>query len=169
MVVVPKPDGNIRICTDFTRLNENVHRESHILPSMEHLLATIHGATIFSKLDANSGFYQIPLAEASQPLTTFITPFGRFCYRRLPFGISSAPEHFQRRMSALLEKLDGTICVMDDILVFGATPEEHSKRLEAVLKRLADAGVTLNNEKVPIQQRDNSLLWLPDRKRWHTA
>ena len=75
-----------------------------------------------------------------------------------------SPRHFQRRMSALLEKLDSTICVMDDILVFGATPEEHNKRLAAVLERLADTGVTLNNE-VSIQQKGNSLLWLPDRKR----
>ena len=64
MVVVPKPDGEIFICTDFTRLNENVRRERHILPFTEHLLATIQGTTIFFKLNPKSGFYQILLAEA---------------------------------------------------------------------------------------------------------
>lgn len=147
MVIVPKTDGNIRICADCTRLNENIRRERHILPSIEPVLGNIQGATVFSKLDANSGFHQIPLAEASQLLTTFITPFGRFCYRRLPFGISSAPEYFQRRMMTLLEHLKGVICVMDDILVFGSNQEEHDDRLIAVLKRLEQAGVTLNDTK----------------------
>lgn len=144
MVVVPKPNGSLRICGDFTRLNESIRRERHILPSVEHLLASIQGAKFFSKMDANSGFHQIPLEEASQRLTTFITPLGRFCYRRLPFGISSAPEYFQKRMMEVLEGLAGVICMMDDILVFGATQEEHNRRLQAALERLEKAGITLN-------------------------
>ena len=73
MVIVPKPNGSLRICGDFTHLNECVRCERHILPSVEHLLASIQGAKLFSKLDANSGFHQIPLDEASQVFTTFIT------------------------------------------------------------------------------------------------
>ena len=76
MVVVPKPDGRVRKCTDFTRLNQSVRRERHMLPSIEHLLADVQGATYFSKLDANSGFHQVPLDSESQLLTTFITPSG---------------------------------------------------------------------------------------------
>ena len=92
MVVVPKSNGDVRVCGDFTKLNPSIQRERHILPSVEHLLANIGNATVFSKLDANSGFHQIiPLDEASQRLTTFITPSGRYCYCRLPFGISTAP------------------------------------------------------------------------------
>ena len=154
MVVVPKTDGNVRICANFTRLNDSVRRERHMLPSIEHLLSSVQGARLFSKLDANSGFHQIPLAENSQRLTTFITPFGRYCYRRLPFGISSAPEYFQRRMLSLLEGLDGTICVMDDILVFGSTSSEHDTRLKAVLRRLEQAGITLNDNKCQFGQQE---------------
>ena len=96
MVVVPKSDGRVRICVDLTRLNKNVQRERHIIPSVEHTLAQLGGAKVLSKLDANSGFWQIKLADKSLFLTTFITPFGRFQFNRLPFGITSAPEHFQR-------------------------------------------------------------------------
>lgn len=103
MVVVPKKSGAVRICVDFRSLNESVLREAHPLPTVDETLAHLSGSTMFSKLDANSGFWQVPLAESSRHLTTFITPFGRYYFRKLPFGICSAPEHFQRRMSAMLE------------------------------------------------------------------
>ena len=80
MVVVPKSTGRVRICTDLTELNRSVMREKHPLPSVEHTLGQLAGAKIFSKLDANAGFWQIPLSEESSLLTTFITPFGRYCY-----------------------------------------------------------------------------------------
>ena len=114
---------------------------------MEHLLASIQGARVFSKLDANSGFHQIPLEETSQLLTTFITPLGRYCYRRLPFGISSAPEYFQKRMLEVLDGLEGVICMMDDVLIFGSTQEEHDSRLLSSLKRIKESGITLNGAK----------------------
>lgn len=147
MVVVPKPSGNVRICVDLSELNRHVQREWHPIPSVEQTLAQLSGAKIFSRLDANSGFWQIPLSEDSRLLTTFITPFGRFCFNRLPFGISSAPEHFQKRMTRILEGLEGVLCHMDDILIYGSTEEEHSRRLRAVLQRLAKARLTLNSEK----------------------
>ena len=59
------------------------------------------------------------LAKESAKLTTFITPFGRFCFNHLPFGITSAPEHFQRRMSEILSGLEGVVCLVDDVLVYG--------------------------------------------------
>ena len=146
MVVVLKPNGKIRICVDLTKLNHSVLRERHPLPAVEQTLAQLAGAQVFSKLDADSGFWQIPLAPDSALLTTFLTPFGRYCFHRLPFGISSAPEHFQRRMSTLLEGIDGVVCLMDDILIHGTTQDEHDSRLEA-------AGVTLNKEKCEFSQK----------------
>ena len=152
MVIVPKANGSIRICCDFTRLNESVRRERHILPSVDHLLGSIQRAKVFTKLDANSGFHQIPLDAASQRLTTFITPFGRYCYRRLPFGISSAPEYFQKRMSQVLDGLKGVICMIDDVLVFGSNHEEHDSRLLEVLQRIDQSGITLNAAKCEFRQ-----------------
>ena len=147
MVVVLKPSGAVRICVDMKPLNENVLREVHPMPKVDTTLAQLTGATVFSILDANSGFWQIPLAKESTLLTTFITPYGRFCFNKLPFGISSAPEVFQRHMNDILSGLPGVLCHVDDILVFGATPEEHDERLRAVIERIKGAGVTLNGEK----------------------
>lgn len=147
MVVVLKPNGSVRICVDFTGLNHHVLREWHPIPSVEHTLGLLHGAKIFSKLDANSGFWQIPLDEGSRKLTTFITPFGRFSFNRLPFGISSAPEHCQKQMSSLLHGINKVVCHMDDILIWGSTAEEHNETLRTVLQRLTKAGLTLNENK----------------------
>ena len=95
IVVVPKKDSSVWICVDFRQLNESVLREVHTLPKVEDTLAQIHGAVMFSKVDANFGFWQVLLNDSSKPLTTFITLFGRYHFNKLPFGISSAPEHFQ--------------------------------------------------------------------------
>ena len=153
MVVVPKKSGNVRICVDLKPLNRSVRREVHPLPKVDETL----GAKVFSKLDANSGFWQIPLSESSRLFTTFITPMGRYCFNKLPFGISSAPEHFQRRMSELLTGLEGVQCQMDDILVFGKDEVEHN-RLVVVLQCIEEAGVTLNPEKCEFNKRELTFL-----------
>ena len=100
-----------------------------------------------SKLDANSGFWQIPIEEKSRHLTTFITPFGRFCFNKMPFGISCAPEHFQRRMNEILDGLPGVLCLMDDIIIYGKDKQEHKGQLLATLQLLQTASVTLNKDK----------------------
>ena len=158
MVVVPKDGGRVRICVDLTQLNKSVKRERHVLPAVDHILSQLAGAKIFSKLDANSGFWQIPLSPKSALLTTFITPFGRFCFRRLPFGITSASEHFQRRMSEILEGLEGVLCMVDDILIHGSSQEEHDRRVSRVLERIQEAGLTLNREKCQFSQNRVSFL-----------
>lgn len=147
MVPVPKRSGAIRICVDLKPINQNVLREVHPLPRVDDTLAQLKGAKLFSKLDANSGFWQIPLSERSRLLTTFIAPSGRYCFNKLPFGISSAPEHFQKRMSRILEGLDGVLCQMDDVLIHGRDETEHNTRVIAALKRIEAAGVTLNRDK----------------------
>ncbi|UYV69315.1 K02A2.6-like, partial [Cordylochernes scorpioides] len=128
-------------------LNKFVQREHYPIRPVEYTLAQMGGAKLFSRLDANSGFWQIPLSEESSSLTTFLTPFGRYRFKRLPFGISSAPDVFQRKMSNLLESQSGVNCHMDDIVIWGATQEEHDERLKCVLRKLQDSGLTLNREK----------------------
>ena len=96
MVVVPKSSGRVCICVDLKPLNQSVLRGVHPLPKVKTTLAQLSGATVFSKINRNSGFWQISLDPASCLLTTFLTPFGGFCYNKLPFGIASVPEYFQR-------------------------------------------------------------------------
>jgi len=147
IVVVPKKDNTVRICVDLTELNKCVKRERHQMPSTDELLGQLSNAKFFSKLDAVSGFWHCKLTEESAKLTTFLTPFGRFFFKRLPFGITSAPELYQRKMSSMLEGLEGVICLIDDVLIYGSTIEEHNERLEKVLKNLNEGGVTLNEQK----------------------
>ena len=87
------------------------------------------------------------MAETSWPLTTFITPYGRYLFNKLPFGISCAPELFQLPMNKIIEGLKGVVCQMDNVLVFGSTQEEHDQQLLALLERIRAAGVSLNKEK----------------------
>ncbi|CAC5366075.1 unnamed protein product [Mytilus coruscus] len=124
MVVVPKSNGDVRICIDFTKLNESVKRENYPLPAVEESLAKLANARMFTKLDANSSFWQTNLAEESRPLTTFITPFGR----------------------ETVEGYQGVLCHMDDVLVFGSSQEEHDERLEKILEAIGKAGLTLNEK-----------------------
>ena len=147
MVVVPKQNGQVRICVDLTKLNANIKREVHPLPSVEFTLGKLGNSKVFSKLDANSAFWQRKLSEESKLLTTFITPWGRFCFERLPYGISTGSEQFQKVMMEELEGLEGAECQIDDILVHGENQDQHDQRLHAVLKRLSDSNITLNLEK----------------------
>lgn len=153
MVPVQKRNtGRARICVDLTKLNKSVKRERYILPTSDKITSKLRGATVSSSLDAASGFWQIPLHPDSCKLTTFITPFGRYCFKRLPFGITSAPKIFQRKMLETLEGLEGVEVFMDDILVYGATMEEHDTRLDKVLCRIESAGLKLNKEKCSLRQ-----------------
>ena len=132
IVVVPKENKNIRLCVDLTHLNEAVLREQYTFPAIDHMLARIVDTKVFSKLDCNSGFHQIPLSPDSMLLTTFTTPYCRFCYTRLPFGICSASEVFQKRMTDILGDLDGYVCLIDDVLIFNKNQAEHDARLRAI-------------------------------------
>jgi len=125
---------------------------------VDDILTQLAGAKIFSKLDANSGFWQIPLAESSQHFVTFLTPFGHFCFNKMLLGISSAPEHFQKCMNKILNGLPGIMCLIDDILVHGTSQAEHNKHLEAVLKCIQSTGITLNKEKCEFGKRPSRLL-----------
>lgn len=147
LVAVPKASGGYRICVDLTKLNKEVLRERHVLPTVEWVLGQLGDAKVFSKLDATAGFHQVRLSQECQEYTTFVTPFGRYCYCRLPFGLTSAPEYFQREMARILEGQQNVVNMIDDILVFGKDREEHDKRLSEVLERLRKAGVKLNKAK----------------------
>ena len=107
IVVVSKPDGKIRVCLDPKDLNRAIMRERFQLPTREEIFAGMADATVFSKLDASQAFWQLRLSEDSKSLTTFNTPFGRYRYCRLPYGLCSAPEVFHKAMEVMMEGLEG--------------------------------------------------------------
>lgn len=102
IVIVNKPNGKLRLCLDPVDLNKAIKREYYQMPTLDEIASKLTGATVFSTLDANQGFYQIPLATNSQDLCTFATPFGRYQFLRLPYGITSASEVFQKTFKQLL-------------------------------------------------------------------
>ena len=164
LVVVPKKNGMLRLCLDPKDLNKFVQREHYLLPTIENVATRLHGAKVFTKLDVRSGFWHITLDNASSYLTTFNTPFGRFRWRRMPFGIRSLPEVFQRRMHELIEGMPQVEVIADDFVVVGKgdTIEEansdHGKNLVAFLRLCDEKGLKLNAEKLKLRQPEVSFI-----------
>ena len=148
IVPVLKRDGSIRICGDYKVTTNRVAKlDKYPLPRIEDLFASLSGGTCFSKLYLSHAYQQIELEEESREYTIINTHKGLFRYNRLPFGIASAPSIFQRVMDTLLQGIPGVCVYIDDILVAGSTEEEHLARLSEVLKRLAESGMRLKQEK----------------------
>ncbi|XP_012946034.1 uncharacterized protein K02A2.6-like [Aplysia californica] len=149
MVPVRKRSGNVRICSDLKKLNLSVKQERFVLPTLDEILYKLSGS---NRLDATSSFWQLTLDDDSAKLTTFITPFGRYFYRRLCFGITSAPEIFQHSMQDILLGIDGVECFMGDILRHTDGLEEHDELKKKVYQRLKEHGVKLNKSKCKFEQ-----------------
>ena len=103
---------------------------------------------LFSVLDALSGFWHIKLDEKSSEQLTFNTPFARYQYLRMSFGINSAPEIFQKTMTQAFKDLSGVNTIAYDIPVWGRSEAEHNHRLEQVLEWSRKVGLKLNRSKM---------------------
>ena len=148
IVPVEKRDGNIRICGDYKlTINRAAQTEVYPIPLIQEIFASLAGGKTFSKLDLSHAYQQVRLEEASQQYVTVNTHKGLFRYKRLPFGISSAPAIFQRLMENLLQGISRVCVYIDDIIVTGKTEEEHLQNLNEVLSRLEKAGMRLKKEK----------------------
>ncbi|XP_032223551.2 uncharacterized protein K02A2.6-like [Nematostella vectensis] len=119
---------------------EAVVRELHPIPTVDEILYNLNGSTTFSKLDLKWGFHQIELDEQSRVITTFVTHEGLFRYKRLLFGISSAPELYQHIVQQVLSSCEGAYNIHDYIIVHGRTVEEHDARLRKTLDLLKNKG-----------------------------
>ena len=126
--------------------NQAITRERHPLPTVDDLIHTLNGATVFSKLDLRSGYHQVPLAPESRYITTFATHQGLWRYTRLNFGTNSASEMFQKTIQDQLQGITGTLNISDDVIVFGKTQAEHDKALDAVCQKFVESNVTLNKK-----------------------
>ena len=102
---------------------------------------------VFSKVDLKLGYHQLELDEASRAITTFVTPFGIYRYKRLNFGVASASELYQYHIQKSIAGLECCQNYADDIVIFGSTRQEHDERLQLFLKRMSDLGLTLNAAK----------------------
>ena len=166
MLVVSKPsteadgESKIRICLDPRDLNVAIKREHFPMPTIEEIATRLNGAKVFSVFDASNGFWQVELDEDSSLLTTFNTPFGRYRWKRMPFGIKSAPEVWQRKMREHIEGLKGVEVIADDFVIvgYGDTPTEwqadHDRNVRAFLDRCRERTLKLNKNKARLKQHE---------------
>ena len=147
VVVAPKPNGDIRLCLDMRQANAAIVRERHPIPTIEEMLLDMSKSNVFSKLDLKWGFHQLLLHPDSRSITTFTTHVGLFRYKRLLFGVSSAPEIYQNEIRKVIQGIPGVANMSDDLVVHGKDKSEHDKRLRQVFERLRRNGLTLNQDK----------------------
>lgn len=160
LVVTPKEGGKcVRLCVDMRRANRAIIPDRHPLPTFEEIMPYLDGCRYFSKIDLVKAFHQVELSPASRDITTFVTPTAYYRYKRLMFGMNCAAEIFQREIERILKGLKGIKVFIDDILVFGATQEEHDSRVKAVLRRLKENGLTINEKKNAKLEYERSISW----------
>ena len=148
IVAVPKRDGSIRVCGDYkVTVNPVLEVDQYPLPRPEDLFATLAGGKKFTTLDLSHAYNQLTLDPESQKYVVVNTHRGLYRYKRLPFGIASAPAQFQRVMDQILQGMNHVTCYLDDILITGSTIDEHLSNLTEVLRRLKEHGVRLKREK----------------------
>ncbi|XP_021351252.1 uncharacterized protein K02A2.6-like [Mizuhopecten yessoensis] len=147
VVIIPKSNGDIRLCVDMRRANEAVIRERYPIPTVDEILQDLNQSKVFSKLDIRWAYHQIELAPESRGITTFQTHLGMYRYKRLMFGISCAPELYNKIIQQVLRECPGVNSIFDDIVVHGETQGEHNKNLDKLLQTLREKGLTLNLDK----------------------
>jgi len=152
MVTIIKPNGKLRICIDPRDLNKAVKRDYYPMTTIDEIVTRMPNAKVFSVLDASSGFWQVKLDTPSARLCTFNTPFGRYMFKRLPFGLSSSQDVFQRIMSEMFCDIEGVEVVVDDLLIWGESDEEHDSRLIQVLERARHRNLRLNKSKCQLKK-----------------
>lgn len=149
----------VRVSTHLHRpkqLNKALKRERYPIPLIEDVLPSLSKARIFTKVDARNGYWHVVLDEESSKLTTFDTPFGQYRWKRLPFELSVSAAIFQKRLNQALDRLDSSLIVHDDMVIYrsGDTEEEaqadHDKNLKAFLQRCRERGVKLNRKRLTL-------------------
>lgn len=150
VVVKNKNNKGIRICLDPFHLNKVLLREHFNLPTFEEISSKFSGAKLFTVLDANKGFWQLPLTQKSSKLTTFITPFGRYRFKRLPFGIKIAPEVFHKTFCRVFEDIKNVFIYIDDLIIIAKSKKEHDDIFRKVLDRALSIGIKFNKQKSQI-------------------
>lgn len=155
MTFAVKKDGSLRLCLDLRAVNKAIVREEYPFPTIDEMIFAMRGSKFFAVLDLEKAFHQVEITEESRRLSTFITHKGLYRYNRLVFGISSAPEIFQKIMETqILRDCEGVIIYVDDIVVYGQNEEEYNRRVTKVLKRFQEYDIKLNDKKCQFKLKE---------------
>ena len=148
IVLVKKKDGTQCMCVDYRKLNKVTINDPYPLPNIEDLIANIGSSKLITTLDLTKGYYQVPVNPKHREKTSFVTPYGKYEFLMMPFGLISAPSTFQRLMDGLLNGLhDFTVAYLDDIIIHSDTWENHLNHMEIVFNKLREAGLKVKERK----------------------
>ena len=146
---VAKKDGRVRICADLRKVNAVTKMPAYPVPRIDAILDSLGGNSMFCVLDLRMCYFQIGVKEEDRPKTTIVTPFGAWQHRRLPMGLNGAAASCARMLDIVLRDLPSGTChsYFDDVCLGGKSFAETLQKLELVLQRLHQAGLTINLEK----------------------
>ena len=143
-ILVPKPDGSFRLCTDFHKLNAVTKSDLFPIPRIDDCIDKIGHAKFVSKLDLLKGFWKVPLTERAKKLSAFVTPKGLYQYKVMPFGMKNAPVTFQKLINQLTRDLEGCEGYIDDIVIYSNTWQQHLECIHSLFDRLTQANLAVN-------------------------
>ncbi|CAM4571699.1 unnamed protein product [Lepidochelys kempii] len=151
VVLVPKPDGEIRFCMDYCKLNAVTHPDNYPMPCTDELLEKLGQAQFISTLDLTKGYCQVPLDESAKERSAFITHVGLYEFNVLPFGLRNVSATFQRLVDGLLAGLgEYAVAYLDNVAIFSDSWAEHLEHLQKVFERIREAGLTVKAKKCQI-------------------
>ena len=146
-VLVPKHDGSYRFCTDFRKVNAVTKTDSYPIPRIDDCIDKLGQSKFVTKFDLLKGYWQVPLTERAKDISTFVTPFGIYRYKVMPFGMKNSASTFQRLVNNVISGLEGCDGYIDDVAIYSDTWEQHVKQIRAFFDRLTTAKLTVNLSK----------------------
>ena len=154
LVLVRKPNGKLRVCLDPHTINKALRFNVHNARTFQDIVSNLGTVSKVSKIDTNSGFWTLPMNEESQLLTTFNTPWGWFCFTKMPFGLNQAQYFFQYYMDLNFQGINPTTNIIaDDVMIHGQDDSEHNRHLLQVLNKCHEIGLKLNPDKCEFGQK----------------
>ena len=159
IVLIKRKNNTIRVCLDPRQLNKKIVTSKHFMRRLDDILPEITNVKYFTVVDTKNGYWHISLSEENQFFTTFNTPWGKYCFKRLPFGLTCSGDAFQQQLDQVLSGISGVTGISDDILIWGDTAEQHDTTLHELLTRCQNVGIRLNREKIQYKQNHSEILW----------
>ena len=154
LVITEKRDGSLRLCLNPKHMNKDIRREHFQIPTFTEISTQLGGARLFTIIDQKDSYWQVELDKDSSLLCCFNTPFGRYRFVRMPFGITSASEVLQKWTHETFGDIPNVHIVADDMLIAVQTEAEHDSTLRKVMERARGRGVKFNMKKTQLKKSE---------------
>ena len=167
IIVVLKGDGGKHLVIVYRALNKVIRKFTWPMPKVEDIFSKLNGATYFTTFYLCTGHHHIPLDKSSIPKTAFNSPFGKYEYVKVPFGLAQAPAYFQELMTGILKDFPFAITYLDDIIIFSKTPQEHLSHIHMVFEKLKSANLSMKKSKCSFFFKGNTIIRSHSQCYWH--